>query len=230
MKRIVSILQFLILLVLLATELSVAQATVPNDPNLTMFTLESGSKIWFDGESTVNTFNCISTHIDAVAYLSSGIEHVSQAQYQHGQKRVLVAVPVVSFDCGKEGMNHDMYHALKEKQFHSIKYEMISADPVAATDNKNEWYEVKTRGNLTIAGKTNVVEMVICVKEERHGTYRIEGSKVLSMMDFGIDPPSVLFGLIHVKDTLVIHFDLTASVHPPTVTKATYSVETENGK
>ncbi len=198
-----------------------------------MFTLEPGSKIWFDGESTVNTFDCISKNIDGVAYLSTEIQNVTQtpAQHQHGRKRVLVAVPVVSFNCGKDGMNRDMYHALKEEQFHSINYEMISAEPAASTDSANGWHDVRTRGKLTIAGKTNIVEMVIHIKEVHPGMFRVEGSKALSMVDFGIDPPSVFFGLIHVKDKLVVHFDLTASAHLPAVTDAAaYSVETQNGK
>jgi hypothetical protein len=234
MKHITSTFRlFLIPLALLTVKVSLAQNKVSNDSNLSMFTLDSGGKIWFDGESTVNIFNCVSKNIDGVAYLSAKIQNVAQtsAQHQRKQKRVLVAVPVVSFDCGKEGMNRDMYHALKEEQFRTINYEMISAEPMGSSDSASGWYNVRTRGKLTIAGRTNIVEMVIHIKEVRPGMYRVEGSKALSMVDFGIDPPSVFFGLIHVKDKLVVHFDLTASVHHPAVTDAAaYSVETQNGK
>ncbi len=224
MKRITSITSLLlIVLVAPAFNVCLAQIQISGAPDLSIFTLEPNSKIWFEGTTTISTFDCVSNTIDGVAYLSS--------ETQNARKRVLVAVPIVSLNCGKEEMNSDMYRALKERLFHSINYEMLDAEPVVSRDTAPGWFTARTRGRLTIAGKTAIIEMIVHVKEMRSGMYRVEGSKALSMKEFSIDPPSKFFGLIRVKDTLVVHFDLTASIHPAFVldrTKSTTGTEPHN--
>jgi polyisoprenoid-binding protein YceI len=155
-----------------------------------------GSKLWLDGSSSVNTFSCSTVQVNGTASFENGIPEVS------------VQIAVRTLNCGNDGMNDDMYHAMKTKEYPFITYVLRSTDSVAVDPQTGEIHLV-TAGELTIAGSSENVEIPITVTPSGRDRYRVRGTKPLSMHEFHITPPSAFFGLIQAHDLLIVNFDIT---------------------
>jgi len=46
------------------------------------------------------------------------------------------------------------------------------------------------------------------VQQQHDGTLRAQGALPILMTDFGITPPTALFGVVRTEDRLVVKFDL----------------------
>lgn len=169
------------------------------------------SRIWIDGSSTINDFSCSSDKIKGYGYLKSN-QNSSQRMKKAGDSSVVdITVSVKSFDCGVEGMNNDMHNALKYEKYPLIKYRLLDADVLSKKDSLSAAkFTLNTKGELSIAGVTNTVNILMHVDKLNDGTYHLVGHKPLSMYDFDITPPSAFFGLIKAHDKLTVYFDLYA--------------------
>lgn len=122
---------------------------------------------------------------------------------------VNLAVPVRSFHGGSKGMDRDMQAALKAAQHRDISYALDSILSVTLSPvDGRPALVVQTRGRLTVAGceRTTVIDAIIC--RDALGSYRIHAAKNLLMSDFGVQPPTALFGLIQAHDVMTVEFDL----------------------
>jgi hypothetical protein len=123
-----------------------------------------------------------------------------------------VLVPVRELDCGKQGMNRDMYEALKADANPNIHYQLtgIGSDlsPSASLPDTSGWVSISTRGELTIAGSTRTVEMKVNGRRMGEQKVRVKGQKRLNMKNFGVEPPTALFGLVQAEDSLTVYYDL----------------------
>lgn len=114
------------------------------------------------------------------------------------------AVTAESLKSGKSGMDKNTYKALNTSKHKQITFKLTKVKNIDCTATNN--CKVTASGNLTIAGKTNAVEMVFDVKI--YGTKIIfAGSKTLKMTDFGVDPPTAMFGTITTGDAIDIKFE-----------------------
>jgi hypothetical protein len=172
------------------------------------------SRIWIDGSSTVNEFSCSTHDVNGVGYM--GGKKVSDSlDTNNDPASVNITVIVKTFDCGIEAMNNDMYDAMKYKNHPEIEYKLLNARIVDKPDSsKTDKLVLDTFGELTIAGITNKIDILINVNSVKDGIFHLVGSKPLSMHDFDITPPSHLFGIIKAHDQLVVHFDLYAKERP----------------
>lgn len=168
------------------------------------------SRIWIDGSSTINDFSCSSDKIKGFGYLGQN-ENSSNQLKTPDSSVVDITVTVKSFDCGVEGMNNDMHNALKYEKYPLIKYRLLDAEVKSKIDSTDGTkFLLETKGDLSIAGVTNVVNILMHVVQLPDGTYHLKGHKPLSMYDFNITPPSAFFGLIKAHDKLTVYFDLYA--------------------
>jgi len=104
-------------------------------------------------------------------------------------------------------MNQDMFKALKADSFPEIRYVLTSyvvKEQLAAADN----FTVNSVGELTVAGKTQRVELIVNGTRDPAGSVRGEGSFNLLMTDFGIKPPTAFFGTIRTKNTLTVRVEI----------------------
>ena len=171
------------------------------------YTLLPSSSIGFNGSSTINTFFCGSVSMEG-----SGWGNFSPTTGALQEKNAKLILAVKKLDCGSELMNDDMYEALKSDSNPFIEFELIKASLVDSSNINSNVFYINTIGNLRVAGKSQKIQLVFKVENISSNNYRILGSKKLSMYDFGIKPPSALFGLIKADDTLEVKFDLVARV------------------
>lgn len=163
------------------------------------------SELRIDGSSTVNSFTCNARFVSGNASL-----HAIGANRQ-GTDSAQVRVPVNRFDCGKERMNADFYEAMKADAFPYILFELIDAELVEGKAESSDLRLLYAAGNLSIAGTTRTIQISVRGKQLAEDLYQASGNIQLKMSDFGIDPPTALFGLIKADDKITVHFDLVAA-------------------
>ncbi|MDZ7755422.1 YceI family protein [Rhodohalobacter sp.] len=167
---------------------------------------EEVSRLWIKGSSNVNTFDCIAHKYDEEATVKDSTNYNSPVQEQDQEVSVEVVFDVESFDCGKRKINNDMKDALKADQYPNIRfvYKKAELDPNLPDNN------FIIHGDLTLAGVTREISFIAKKDVSENGEMRVRGNIKIFMTDYGIEPPTGLFGLIKADDELTVHFDLIA--------------------
>ncbi|MDE2997093.1 MAG: YceI family protein [Bacteroidota bacterium] len=82
---------------------------------------------------------------------------------------------------------------------------VFTLESVEASETEGMW---TINGQLAMAGASNAVAVELEQKGNSGRTIRYEGSHALKMTDFGMKPPTAMFGSLHTQDDVSIHFDL----------------------
>jgi polyisoprenoid-binding protein YceI len=162
------------------------------------------SKLWIEGTSTIHDWTCKATAIDAAIDVDPAAVQLAAAPPKM-LKKVLVKVAVKALKCGHGGMDENMYKALKADSDPQISYILASFEP--ANEEATE-FTLKTVGTLTIAGKENKLEMDVAAVRLPDGTVKATGTVPIKMTDFGIKPPTAIFGRIKAGDDVKVKFEL----------------------
>jgi polyisoprenoid-binding protein YceI len=102
-------------------------------------------------------------------------------------------------------MDRLMWGALKAGAHPEIVYEFAGDATVPAGVGP---HAVATRGTVTIAGVTRQVVQDVRAERLADGRLRFTGSHPLLMSDFGMTPPTAMFGALRTGNRVVVHFDL----------------------
>ncbi len=150
-----------------------------------------GSSNVHDWESTINSL----TGYASVTLGESGDIQISDCT---------VSIPVNSIKSSKgKQMDKKTMKALKEKEFPTIDFTLLSFGNVVKTDNK---FTADAKGNLSIAGATKEIDMIINGNQLENGRIEIQCSKDMKMTDFEIKPPTALLGTMRTHDEITIEF------------------------
>ncbi|GAB2973907.1 hypothetical protein GCM10027049_05080 [Mucilaginibacter puniceus] len=115
------------------------------------------------------------------------------------------SVVAKSLKSGKSSMDNRTYKTIKASQYPNITYKLTSAT-VSSISSKN--YLVKTKGQLTIAGVTQPINVSVTATVNADNTITCTGTENIKLTDYGIKPPSFLLGAMKVYDDLAIQFTL----------------------
>lgn len=168
-------------------------------------TVNAASNVTLAGRSNVHDWACKSSTMDATIALKSGYETQSFAEIAKPITTVAVSIPVQSLKCGKGKMDDNMYKALHAKEFPDIKYVLESYDVNKALTTQDSLV-ARTVGQLTVAGKTNRVEIPITAVRITGGSMKAEGTIRILMTDFGIKPPVALLGTMRTRNEIQVTF------------------------
>jgi len=177
------------------------------------------ARIWLEGATNINHFSCETSDADGMGGRYDALELVdsvmnvnySPVSNEMNSLQGWLKVSVKSLDCGNKHMNKDMYHSLKSNRFPNIFFSLETAHLIKPGITKDDPFEVETKGQLTIAGKTRDIKVVAKGHRLSTGCFRVQGSEPILMSDFNIDPPSPFFGIVKTKDKITVHFDLIAT-------------------
>jgi len=97
------------------------------------------------------------------------------------------------------------YDALKAKTGGNITF---IATASAITPGTGAAFQVKSDGNLTIAGVTKAVVLSAACVVKTDGTVSCTGSSTLLMSDYQIKPPTYMLGALKTGDKLTIDFTM----------------------
>jgi polyisoprenoid-binding protein YceI len=164
------------------------------------------SKLWIEGTSNLHGWSCKATTLDAAVELdAAAVAQVTTAPPK-ALKKVQVKVPVKSIKCGHGGMDDNLYKALKADESPDISYIMATFEAVPG--EAKDSFTLHTVGSLTIAGKENKVSMDVLATRLADGTVKATGMIPIKMTDFGIKPPTAIFGRLKTGDEVKVNFEL----------------------
>jgi polyisoprenoid-binding protein YceI len=168
--------------------------------------LEPGSEISVEGTSTLHAFHCktdkISAYVDVDPAYTTDLTKVPRPIVS-----VQVTVVVKTLSCGNRTMDNNMYGTLKADENQVIKYKLSGYDVL---DGSASAFAANAKGTLTIAGKERPVDFRINASRLTEGKATAEGEESLLLTDFGIDPPSFMFGRLKVGNEVKVKFSLKA--------------------
>jgi polyisoprenoid-binding protein YceI len=100
-------------------------------------------------------------------------------------------------------MNNNTYKALKADANPEIIFALNT--PITVTPNSSV-NTFSAKGKLTVAGVTKPVEMRVKLSMQGKDKLIFEGSQTIKMTDYGVNPPTALFGTLKTGDDIVISF------------------------
>ncbi len=168
-------------------------------------TLKPAGSLYIDGDSTLHTFQSTATEVTVDFDLAEGAGALPAAVKDGKVKGMKVVIPVAGMRSGEKGLDKNLRKTLKADANPDIVYVLGRYDLVkGAADGE---LLAKTTGDLTISGKTKPVTMDVAFRFGPKGV-EMQGSYKLLMSDYGVTPPTLMFGAIKVRDPVVVRFDL----------------------
>jgi hypothetical protein len=162
-------------------------------------TLGQGSQLWIEGDSTLHKYRLDAKQLRITLLANGGGEGLPDLA-AHGRIKTLdVRVPVGSLSSGESGLDSNMRSAMKEEQFHDIRFRMDSYQVGSGS--------LKIQGRLTIAGVEKPIELEAASAADGTGL-RVTGTTRLLLSDYGIKAPKFMLGTMTVADAVDVHFDL----------------------
>lgn len=164
-------------------------------------TLAPGSRLWFDGTSTLKSWTCTAEKIEAKIDAATGVsDAVLDGRKVAGSLEV--GFPVASLECKNGTMNEHMRKALMAVKHPEIKfaltaYNLTKGPPAGGS----------VQGTLTMNGQSHPIAVPVQFARA-DGALRVTGKVPVKMTDWGVKPPRLMLGTLKVGDVVTVQFDL----------------------
>ena len=165
--------------------------------------LQAESKLWVGGTSSVRGWECKATTF-AVTVESAPNAAATVLAGEKAVGAVELTAPVGKLECGNGQMNGHMRKALKADEHAQIAFRLSSYE----LNRSNDSLLVTMTGSLTLGGTEKPIELVGVATGAPDGALRVAGTYALRMTDFGLKPPTLMFGRIKVHDLVKVGFDV----------------------
>jgi polyisoprenoid-binding protein YceI len=166
----------------------------------------SDSKLWIDGTSNLHGWTCRTQDLSATVELDAAAAADVHVAPPRALKRVEVKVPVKSLKCGHGAMDGNLYKALNADASPNISYIMATFE--AAPGETKDSFSLKAIGTLTVSGTERPITMEVKATRLADGTVKATGTVPVKMTDFGIKPPTAIFGRLKTGDEVKVSFEL----------------------
>lgn len=166
------------------------------------YILGPDSKIWIDGTSNKSDWTVTATALSGTIAITS-FSHPDDAGIETAQ----VTVPAAKILSDKSViMDRLMHKALATNQYPDINYVLSEVDSVTVADDGR--VTMRAAGTLTIKSVAKDISITLHGEAIENGRYRFVGNHDMRMTEFGIKPPTAMFGALHTADPVVVHFDV----------------------
>jgi polyisoprenoid-binding protein YceI len=118
-----------------------------------------------------------------------------------------VSIPAESLKSGKSAMDKNAYNALKTDIHKQIAFQLVSSTMGEKI--------IQCTGKLKVAGATKEVELEVTYTILPNGALQCKGSKTIVMTDYGVEPPSFMFGSVTTGAEIIVSFDVTLAPKKP---------------
>ena len=190
-----------VLCALLATSAAQAASLPEARPRIA---LAPGSQLMLRGKSTLHDYASAATRmelaVELVDALPAGASPLARLTQPGAVKSIVLTIPVEAMKSEKNGLDKNMYKALKAAENPNIVFRLTS--PAIASGAA-----FHAGGELELAGKSQPIEVDVRASETTEGIV-LEGSKALLMSDFGIKPPTMFLGTLKTADRVVVEWRL----------------------
>jgi polyisoprenoid-binding protein YceI len=183
----------------IAAAVALLTAAVPRPAE--RMTLANGSRLWFDGTSTVRAWTCTAEQIESKIDAETGMsDAVLDGRKVAGSLEV--TFPVEKLECRNGTMNEHMRKALVATKYPEITftlsgYNLMKGTPVSGT----------VQGTLTMNGQTHPIAVPVQFARA-DGALRVTGKVPVKMTEWGVQPPRLMLGTLKVGDAVTVQFDL----------------------
>lgn len=165
------------------------------------------SKLWIEGSSNVNKFECQARSHSGFASVQQGPE-ITLRDAESENIEIKMTIEVKSFNCGQSRMNRDLNTALQSDRHPEIIFDYERSNVLSTNPGTPESYQLEVFGTLTVAGVSKEIRIEAEGIIESEDKLRVKGNKVIKMTDFSVEPPVAMLGLVRANDELNVHFDL----------------------
>jgi polyisoprenoid-binding protein YceI len=170
--------------------------------------LDPASELTVEGTSSLHAWHCKTNKINAYVDVDPGYTK-DLTKLARPIAAVKVNIVVKTLTCGNAQMDRNMYNTLKADENQLIKYTLSGYDILDGTASPTS-FAAKTTGTLAIAGQTKTIDMKISAERLGDGKAVAQGEQRLLLTDFGIKPPSFMFGTLKVGNEIKVKFNLKA--------------------
>ena len=165
--------------------------------------LQPQSRLWIDGTSTIRSFTCKAGEVNAVVEAKGANAIAGLLTGEKEVTTVQVTVPAEKMDCGNGKMNDHMRNALKVTENPTITFSLTNYDVTKNADGISG----TINGTLDLGGVKKPISLQATGANEG-GMLHVNGVYELKMTDYGLKPPTLMFGRIKVGETVKVGFDL----------------------
>ncbi|MCX6139509.1 MAG: YceI family protein [Candidatus Kapabacteria bacterium] len=189
-------------IIILLVSLLVAPYGVPHDYP---FQIEKSSKLYIEGTSNVNSFecNCKDEFDPQVARIT-----LSDDERSVWFTATTLRLRTTLLDCDNSKMNRDLCEALKSEDYPYIRIDFHDAVITEGSFEDADGAKISCNASITITNVTRKVVLKVKGKKLESGRFRFFSTKELLMTDFGVEPPTAMLGLIRVRNSIRINFDI----------------------
>jgi polyisoprenoid-binding protein YceI len=177
-----------------------AQGRAPLAVDTARVTLTGASNVhaWTASTSTVRVTQVkVATGVQSASFFDAIVKPGALEAFE-------IAVPALSVKSDKDGMDKNMYKALKAQEHADITFRLARLEPGAAG-------ALKAIGVLRIAGVEKEITLDLRT-ERRDGTLVVRGALALLMTDYGIKPPTAMLGMLKTDPKVTITFETVLAV------------------
>lgn len=169
--------------------------------------LESGHEMMIDGTSNIRDWDAQVKTINSTFVMNEfDMSDLSSLTADHFETLEL-SIPVEDIESDSGKLTKNMHKYLKEDDHPMITFNLSSIDSMSVDGNTAT---INATGIVNAAGVDNEISMTVQALFE-NGNVTFSGTQPLLMTDFGIDPPTALFGTIRARDEIDIIYSLTFS-------------------
>ena len=192
----------------LSTFMAVATTAGAQSASAIRLRLDPGSEVTVEGTSSLHAFHCKTDKIMAYVDVDPGYTK-DLTRIARPIVSVKINIVVRTLSCGNGQMDKNMYSTLDADKNPIIRYTMSGYD-ILDGSAKPAAFVAKTTGTLVISGQEKVINMKINAERLSDGKATAEGEQDVLMTDFGIKPPSFMFGTLKVGNEIKVRFNLKA--------------------
>jgi hypothetical protein len=209
------------LLIVLAALFVFATLNATSGEGLYKIKVNSDSKIWIEGDSTMHAYKSVSsiTSMNAAALFKvkpddSLVSVMTDKKYAQSMRdlilNLVVKLNVKNFRSNTPGFDSKFYDTLKAENYPEIVFKPAKYT-IQKSGNDNGVFSILSEGTVRIANKEKYITVRTSAKIQ-NGTVILSGEKDLLMTDFGLTPPELLF--VKADDKVTVKWNLHLSLIP----------------
>ena len=215
-----------------AAALLLGTATRSDAAGATHLAVGPRSTLYLNGTSNVASWRCTGRTLQGgmtvaapIAKINGVIDRVEDGNIgpwmanpvegRFPQPELDLTIPIDTLRCTGGGpMERDMNRALKADRFPSIAFHFEGLRSGITHDIDSHEYRATIAGQLSLAGVNRSISFPSAVQRISATQFRVEAEMPVRMTEFGIAPPTALFGMIKAADSLIVRFALFLEVVP----------------
>lgn len=201
--------------------LAAARAEEHGANNVAAWDVAPASHIRLDGAATITEWSCTGADITGTIHLplpdpdTPLSDQIATASARvpiaaSEDTRIHLLLPIDGLDCGNRHMEEDLREAMRSDEYPVIDFRLLHIRRLEPHEDGSVLFVCD--GALSLAGVTRTVPIQGRLLREK-GDYVLRLRTEIRMNDFGIRPPTALFGLIRAHDLVRVGLQLVAS--PP---------------